>query len=666
VTSTLETRATRQLIWPAVFGLLALAGMAVLIGLFVGDGRPQPPLPGLPSAGSGTEWALPFARLFFDLAATVSVGLLLFAAALAPSSKQVLSTAAVRAARLASWSALTWAAAALVVLLLTLSDTLAIPIGQTLNANTLTSYVTQIPQGAAWLTSAALAAFAAVAAREADRPLGAWTGLLVAVAALLPPALTGHAATAGDHDLATSSLVVHIVAVVIWVGGLLAIVWYARTDGRFLGFAAKRFSAVALWAYVAIGVSGVINAVIRFDAVSDLWGSGYGRVLLLKVAAFVVLGYLGWRHRRSTLPALERHQPRAFRRFAVIEAGIMVATVGLAVALSRTPPPPSGSASVPTPAEVLLGFPLPGPPTISSILFDWRLDPLVVAVLLIAAVGYARGVIRLRKRGDHWSVGRGIAWYVGLAILAFAMLSGLGNYGRIVFSLHMTQHMVLSMVAPIFLVIAAPITLALRALPAAGADQPSGPREWLLAALHSPFVRVLTHPITAAALFISAPYIVYFSGLFEVAMRQHWAHELMHVHFVLVGYLFYESLIGRDPIPFRASYPIRLLTLFASLAFHAFFAVAMMSSTSVIAASYYAALNRPWWPDLLSDQNAGSSFAWAFGELPAIIVLIVLLVHWSNDDDRQARRNDRQADRTGDADLAAYNAMLARRSQGRR
>jgi putative copper resistance protein D len=248
--------------------------------------------------------------------------------------------------------------------------------------------------------------------------------------------------------------------------------------------------------------------------------------------------------------------------------------------------------------------------------------------------------------------------------LAFGTLSGLAGYGRVVFSLHMTQHMVLSMVAPILLVMAAPITLALRSLPAAGRNQPSGPREWLVGALQSPVVRVLTHPLTAMVLFISAPYLIYFSGLFEVAMRQHWAHELMHVHFVLVGYLFYESLIGIDPVPYRAAYPMRLVTLFSALAFHAFFAVALMSSQSVIAPSYFQALDRPWWTDLLSDQNTGSAFAWAFGEFPALVALIVLLFQWSREDDRQARRQDRQSDRDGNAELAAYNEMLRQRSRG--
>ncbi len=264
----------------------------------------------------------------------------------------------------------------------------------------------------------------------------------------------------------------------------------------------------------------------------------------------------------------------------------------------------------------MLGFPLPDAPTVLAILTGWRLDLLVIGTLLAAAILYGRGLVTLHRRGDRWPVGRAIAWYAGLAFVAFGTLSGLAVYGRASFSMHMTQHMTLSMIAPLLLVLGAPITLALRALPAARSNQPAGAREWLLAALQSPFGRVLTHPITALVLFISAPYMIYFSGLFETAMRAHWAHELMHVHFVLVGFLFYESLIGSDPVPYRASYPMRMVTIFAALAFHAFFAVALISSDTVIAASYYETLNRAWWPNLLEDQTNGASFAWAFGELP--------------------------------------------------
>jgi len=661
---TAPTKAARRSpVWPWTLAALGLALVGLVAAFTIGGDRPQTSDDGLPEASLLVQWALPITRTAVDLLAAATVGLLLAAAALLPSPKNLLATAPARAAKLASWLAWAWAALTLVVVVLSYAQTFATTISDSLGPTKLLSFVSQSPQGSAWLVAASLAAFAGVVAREADRPLGAWVALLLAIGATLPPAVTGHAASAGSHDLATSSLVVHIVGVMLWVGGLLALVWYARADGRFLPLATRRFSPLAFWAFLCVGVSGAVNAFIRIDDVSALFTTQYGAVVLIKVMAFLALGLLGWAHRRHTLPQLEGGVPHAFLRLAIVEAAIMVFTVGIGVGLAATAPPVSSTTGAPTPAEVLLGFPMPDAPTVLAILSGWRLDLLVVGVLLASAILYGRGVLTMRRRGDRWPVGRAIAWYAGLAIVAFGTLSGLAVYGRTSFSLHMTQHMTLSMIAPLLLVLGAPITLALRALPAARPTQPSGAREWLLAGLQSPAGRILTHPVTAFVLFISAPYMIYFSGLFETAMREHWAHELMHVHFVLVGYLFYESLIGTDPIPYRANYPMRMVALFASLTFHAFFAVALISSDTVIASNYYETLNRPWWPNLLEDQTSGASFAWAFGELPGLLVLIVLLFQWSRHDDRQARREDRQADRDNNAELAAYNRMLeARRS----
>ena len=655
-------RRTPAWTWPLAGVGLALAGLAV--ALFVGGDRPRTSSFGLPEASLAVQWGLPAFRTAFDVLATATVGLLLAAAALLPSSKDLLSTAATRAARLAAWFAWGWAALALVVLVFSYADTFATTVADSLGLAKMLSFVGQSEQGAAWLVAASLAAFAGVVAREAERPLGAWVALLLAIGAALPPAVTGHSAAAGNHDIATSSLVVHVASVVIWVGGLIALLWYARTDGRHLPLAVRRYSPVAFWAFVAVGVSGVVNALIQLGGAGELFSSRYGSVVLLKIVAFIALGALGWAHRRHVLPQVESGSRTAFTRLAAVEGAIMVSTIGVAVGLATTAPPPSGATEAPSPSEVLLGLPMPDAPTVLNILTGWRIDLLVLGALLAAALLYGRAVYTLRRRGDHWPVGRTIAWYAGLAVLAVGALSGMAVYGRAAFSLHMAQHMTLSMIAPLLLVLAAPMTLALRALPAAPSTQPAGAREWLLSALQSPFARVLTHPVTALVLFITAPYMIYFSGLFETAMRAHWAHELMHVHFVLVGYLFFESLIGTDPIPYRASYPMRMVTLFASLAFHAFFAVALMSSDALIAGAYFETLNRPWWTDLLADQTSGASFAWAFGELPGIIVLVVLLFQWSRDDDRQARREDRQSDRSGGADLDAYNRMLAARRDG--
>jgi len=159
--------------------------------------------------------------------------------------------------------------------------------------------------------------------------------------------------------------------------------------------------------------------------------------------------------------------------------------------------------------------------------------------------------------------------------------------------------------------------------------------------------------------------MIYFSDLFEIALRNHWAHLLLHAHFLVIGYLFYQSLIGIDPIPYRFPYPLRLVALMLALASHSFFAVALMSSNAVIAGDYFNFLDRRWWPDLLQEQTEGAAFAWAFGEVPGVLVMLALLVRWSRDDQRRARQLDRAADRDSDADLVAYNAMLAERANRR-
>jgi putative copper resistance protein D len=233
------------------------------------------------------------------------------------------------------------------------------------------------------------------------------------------------------------------------------------------------------------------------------------------------------------------------------------------------------------------------------------------------------------------------------------------------FSVHMGQHMLLAMVTPVLFVLGGPVTLALRSLPAAGKGQPPGPREWLLAAVHSPVSRFLTHPIIALVLFVGSFYALYFSGLFDSALDYHWAHILMNLHFLLTGYLFYWPVIGVDPAPRRIPHLGKLGMMFGAMPFHAFFGVILMSMQTVIGEQFYRSVKLPWVSDLLSDQRLGGGIAWASGEIPVLLVLIALLVQWSRADDREARRKDRREEVTGDEDLNAYNEMLRQMSGGK-
>ena len=353
-----------------------------------------------------------------------------------------------------------------------------------------------------------------------------------------------------------------------------------------------------------------------------------------------------------------RSRRRPLIRLALIEAVIFGLTFGIAVALGRTPPPPPRVVNPSIPA-VEIGYDLAGPPTVARVLFDWRFDLVFGTAAIVFAAVYLAAVRRLRRRGDTWPTGRTVAWLVGCAVLLFATSSGIGRYMPAMFSMHMAAHMLLSMLTPILLVLGAPVTLALRALPAAGRDDPPGMREWLLAALHSRVSRILTNPIVATAMFVAGFYGLYFGGIFDAAVGSHAAHVAMNLHFLLTGYLFYWVVIGVDPTPRPIPPLAKLGMVFASLPLHAFFGVVLMGTQTVLGETFYRSLQLRWHTDLLGDQRLGGGIAWAAGEVPLVVVMIALLIQWTRSDRRTAKRLDRAADRDDDADLAAYNAMLA-------
>ena len=191
-------------------------------------------------------------------------------------------------------------------------------------------------------------------------------------------------------------------------------------------------------------------------------------------------------------------------------------------------------------------------------------------------------VLRLRRRGDSWPPGRTVAWLLGCLALLFVTSSGVGRYMPAMFSMHMVAHMGLSMLVPILLVLGGPVSLALRALPAAGRDDPPGMREWLLAALHSRLSRLLTNPVVATVLFVAGFYGLYFGGLFDAAVGSHAGHMAMNVHFLFSGYLFYWVVIGVDPTPRPIPPLAKVAVVFASLPLHAFFGVELMGTRTVL------------------------------------------------------------------------------------
>ncbi|WP_249801600.1 cytochrome c oxidase assembly protein [Kitasatospora humi] len=302
------------------------------------------------------------------------------------------------------------------------------------------------------------------------------------------------------------------------------------------------------------------------------------------------------------------------------------------------------------------------PPTLARLL-AWHPQPLPVEPLacLLAVVLYLYAVHRLRRRGDLWPLHRTLAFAIGVATIAAVTCTGIGGYGMEVFSVHMVQHMVLSMLSPVLLLLGAPVTLALRALPAARRGR-TGPRELLVRLLHSRFSRIVSSPLFTLPLFIASLYALYFTTLFDFAMGSWLGHEWMLLHFLAVGLLFFWPIMGIDPAPRRASHLMRMLELFLGMPFHAFFGIAVMMSHTLIV-TFFAHPPTAWHLDALADQNTGGGIAWAFSEIPTVLVLLALLAQWSASDRRTAARTDRQAERDHDAELTAYNAYLATLAQ---
>ncbi|OFJ52078.1 cytochrome c oxidase assembly protein [Mycolicibacterium grossiae] len=661
--TTVAPRATRQAsVGPVLLGVGLLAGVtaAAIAALALTDALLAT---GLPNPGPVTNYGLPFVRAAGEIAAVVAVGSFLLAAFLVPpQTSGVLDVAGYRALRIGTFASAVWAVSAALLVPLTASDVTGQPVSS-LTPTDVWSIAGLVETAGAWRWTAALAAIVTIAGLPVLR--WAWTPVLFggSLITLLPLALSGHSSSGGSHDLATNSLLIHLVAGAIWAGGLLALLAHALRGGEHADVAARRFSAVALWCFVAMALSGIVNALVRVRP-SDLVTSSYGWLVLGKVAALLVLGGLGWQQRRRGVAALagDPADRRMLLRLAVVEAAVFGITFGIAVALGRTPPPPPVVLN-PSIPNVELGYDLAGPPTVGRLMFDWRFDLIFGTAALLFAAVYVAGVVRLRRRGDAWPTGRLVAWILGCAVLLIATSSGIGRYMPAMFSVHMAAHMLLSMLVPVLLVLGAPVTLALRALPVAGRGEPPGPREWLLAALHSRVSRVLTHPIVALVLFVAGFYGLYFGGIFDAAAGTHAAHLAMNLHFLLSGYLFYWVVIGVDPTPRPIPPLAKLAVVFASLPLHAFFGVVLMGTQQVLAGSFYESLKLPWHTDLLDDQKLGGGIAWSAGEVPLVLVLLALLIQWTRSDRRTAKRLDRAADRDDDADLAAYNAMLAQLAQ---
>lgn len=639
----------------------ALVPVAALTALQLNGSLRYDALLGLPDPGPLTRFGLPVARGLRDVTATFTLGaLVMLACVLPPSSRErrhEITGLRERVLSMVSVTALAWFAASCAVLALTFSDLAGASVGTPRVRRQLLYFATEFDLGRLLFASTLMVAALTILSFFLRTITGVGFLVVLAGAALWPLALGGHAAGSTNHDLGANALFVHIVAVSIWLGGLAVLALIRGRLGPDLSVVARRYSRLAGVCFAAVLVSGVTSALLRIPSWSDL-STGYGVLVILKTGALGVLGVAGWHQRRRVLDRLTGSVPshRQFGRLVLTELVLMSVAVGLAVALSRTEPPEGTQDSLTT-AEGLLGFPLPPELTAARWFTAWKFDSAWGSLAVLGVVAYLLGVRRLRRRGDKWSSGRTAAWILGCLLLLWATSGSPGAYAEVLFSMHMVQHMTVATGVPVFLALGAPVTLALRTLHRR-TDGSTGPREWLLLLAHSRLATFFGHPLVAATMFVVSLVVFYNSGLFEASLRGHTMHLLMIAHFLLIGYLFANGVVGIDPGPKRPIYPFRVLIVMVTFGFHAFFSVSLMSASTVYAEEWFSSLGRTWGSSLLEDQYLGASLGWALGDYPLALLAGALVWSWWKADEREAVRHDRRSERDGDSELTAYNDRL--------
>lgn len=621
---------------------VALAGYGVISGprRYTEAGNPFP--------GAFVSAVEPVGYFVASLLGALCLGALLLVVVTArPESDGLIDSAAFRLHLLAERISLAWVLAAAAMVVIQAAHDTGVRPGALLSTGAVFDAIGVSEVARAWIVVAIFALPVAVTLRLNTRWLAHAVLLVPTVIGVLATAVTGNAGQGPDHDYATSAAIVFAVAV-SGLTGLKVVAALTRTS-------ANRAVQVLQVGFGPLAV--FYGAVLLYLLLPDwTFGSDFARLGLLAGVLVTVVWLTDCWALRSAAP----------RPAGTAAALAMVAAVA-AVAATAVQVAPRFLTHQFTGWDVFLGYELPQPPTVASVLMLWRFDSFLGVAGVVLALGYVAGYIRLRRNGNAWPVGRLVAWLAGGVSLIFTSSSGVRSYGSAVFSMHMAEHMILNMFIPVLLVMGGPVTLALRVLPSAGKGQPPGPREWLTWLLHSRVTAFFSNPIIAFVLFVGSPYVVYFTPLFNTLIRYHWGHEFMAVHFLIVGYLFYWAIIGIDPGPRRLPYPGRIGLLFAVMPFHAFFGIALMTMAEPVGNTFYRSLNLPWLPSIIADQHLGGGIAWSLTEVPVIIVIVALVTQWARQDRKEGSRGDRHADSDyADDDLEAYNAMLRELSRMRR
>ena len=641
-----EAIARKGLLAVALISLGAVASMTIAL-IYGGAVAPMQ----FSDPGPIVRWGSPVAKLIMNLAMATTVGSLVFAAFAANEAERE------RLRPVSAWGASLWLASGAVYFILTYlsASGSALSFGPEFSES-LWLFATEIELGVLMSWNLVFAFVLSLTTIAFTSRLWVLINPALALAGLYPLAESGHASSDTGHALAVNSMLMHLAGISVWLGGLIALFAVFYSNSERAGELTRRYSTLALVSFVVVAISGLTAGFIRLYKPEDLL-TPYGLLLIGKAVLLVALGLIGARH-RVLLAQKFSEKARGFWRLVAFEFVVIGASFGLGTALARTATPISDAEFVPlTPAQILTGDPLPPELTSMSWFTVWDFDVLWGTVVAFGIFLYLYGVVKLAKRGDKWSVLRTISWILGLLLLFYVTNGAPNAYQEYLFSVHMVGHMMLSMFVPVLLVPGAPVTLLSRAADARK-DGSRGLREWVLWAVHTPYAWVISHPLFAGANFAISLVLFYYTPLFRWSTEEHLGHQWMIVHFLITGYLFVQALMGTDPLPHKTGFPLKLMLLIGTMAFHAFFGLGLMGEKTLLVADWFGSMGRTWGDDPLTDQSMGGAFAWGVGEIPTIIITMIVVWQWSRSDDKERKRLDRASDRSGNQDLEDYNAML--------
>lgn len=588
-------------------------------------------------------------KSLYLISATFTIGYLIAIIFFATNQNGRVKPQLVRIQKRIAIAAFFWAIATLIFIVSTLANLLQESFIQGLDFASLRSFVTQIGLGKFLMVQFVAALTIAVAAPQIKRVTMNVLLLSLALIGVTAPIFESHSSSGGSHFIAIGTLIFHVLAITFWLGSLIAITTSSELDRA---FALKRYSQLATWAALTVLISGFVNAWIRMNF-KGAWGGSYSILVISKVALTLIALAIALRARKRIGAQIGK--------LIAFESILLFVVLILGALLSNTNPPQRDSEI--SSIEALVGLRFPGTPNFHKWIFEYQPDALTLGFLIFAALIYFKGVRILTKRGDAWPIGRSISFVVGLLVINFAINGSIGVYAHFGFSYHMIEHMILGMIAPIALVLGAPITLALRTLPGPVDGEDEGIRNILVRFLHSKYAKFITNPVVALLIFDGSLFALYFTGLFGTLMGSHLGHLVMNFHFVMAGVLFFHVIVGVDPNPNRPPNIVRMVILFAAMSIHAFFSIALMSATTLLDGGYYTNIGNPLHLNLLENQYSGGAIGWGMGEIPILIALTAVFIQWMREDKKEMQRIDKNAARASamgqDDELKKYNQYLA-------